>query len=110
MLMANSNNKSEINASHKEDQIIIQIKRPGEKLEMSTIKKILKDTGIKLDQSYGPYLVNPKEGRFVVRGIADPKAEEKALKIKGVTIFHDLPINTDSMIGTDSYRDAEQTE
>jgi len=70
-------------------QFIIQVDRPGEKLSMSAIRDLLKDTGIQLDSGYGPILINPKLGRYVVRGTATPEARAKAEQIPGVRFFAD---------------------
>jgi hypothetical protein len=73
-------------------RIMIQIERQGQKLTMQDISDILKGTGIRLDPHYGPYVVNPKLGRHLVRGLADSEAEQKAKKIAGVILFRDAKI------------------
>lgn len=78
--------------SSKPNQFMIQVERQNEKLTMQDISDILEDTGIQLDPLYGPYLVNPRLGRYVVRGLADPKAEQKAKKIPGVILFKDAKV------------------
>jgi hypothetical protein len=71
-------------------QFIIQVERPGEKLDMGKIRAILEDTGVQLDDSYGPFPVNPKLGRYVVRGTATAQARAKAEQIPGVLLFPDI--------------------
>ena len=71
---------------------IIQIERPGQTLAMDEVVSLLAGTGVELDPSYGPILVNPKLGRFVVRGSADAAARERAAAIPGVTLFADARI------------------
>jgi len=70
-------------------RFIIQVERPNEKMDMSKISTLLEGTGIELDQSYGPILINPKLGRYVVRGSATAQARAKAEKIPGVRFFAD---------------------
>lgn len=74
------------------EQFLIEIERLGEKLDMSIIRKLLEDTGIKLDPNYGPFCINPKLGRFVVRGVASLEAQNKAKHIQGVRLFKDTKI------------------
>jgi hypothetical protein len=74
------------------DQFIIQIEKPNSKLDLIEIKEILNDTGVKLDDSYGPYCVNPKLGRYVVRGTANTETQKKLRNIPGVKIFLDKKI------------------
>jgi hypothetical protein len=95
----NSDKKTDVNNTSKDNKIservMIQIQRPGQKLEeMSTIEKLLEETGIKLDPDYGPFNVNPNQGVFVVRGFASPEAQKKAKQIPGITIFPDTTIST----------------
>ncbi|HKQ57386.1 MAG TPA: hypothetical protein VJY35_05925 [Candidatus Eisenbacteria bacterium] len=72
--------------------VIIQIERPGETLAMDDAVSMLADTGLELDRSYGPIPVNPKLGRFVVRGSGDAGARARAAEIPGVTLFADARI------------------
>src|SRR5262249_28362712 len=71
---------------------IIQIERPGQTLRMDDVETLLAGTGVELDPSYGPILVNPGLGRFVVRGRGDATARERAAAIPGVTLFVDARI------------------
>lgn len=71
------------------DRYMIEIKKPGEKLDMPDIKRLLDGTGVELDPSYGPFLVNPSEGRHVVRGTVGQEAKKKLEAISGVTLFRD---------------------
>jgi hypothetical protein len=83
---------SQNNNSKPIEGFIIEIDRPDQKLDMPTVENLLKDTGIKLDPDYGPYLVDPKLGHYVVSGTGDKEAQEKAKKIPGVKLFPDLKI------------------
>jgi hypothetical protein len=69
--------------------VLIQIERPGESLAMDDAVSMLAGTGLELDRSYGPILVNPRLGRFVVRGSGDAGARARAAAIPGVTLFAD---------------------
>jgi hypothetical protein len=75
------------------ERFIIEIHQPGQKLNMQAITDLLKGTGIKLDPTYGPILVNPKAGNYVVRGTGDEEAQEKAKQISGVKLFPDSKIS-----------------
>jgi endo-1,4-beta-D-glucanase Y len=76
--------------SKRVEQIIIQVEKPGQKkLDMSSISKLLENNGIKVDPSYGPFCVNPKLGRFVLRGFGTVEAQKRANKIPGFTVFSD---------------------
>jgi hypothetical protein len=68
---------------------MIQIDRPGEKLSIADVQKLLSGTGVQLDDSYGPIVINPSAGRHVVRGSADEAARTKLAKMPGVQIFAD---------------------
>ncbi len=70
--------------------MIIQVERPGEKLDMPAVLRILEGTGIELDLTYGPIVVNPQLGRHVVRGRVSADARARAEKIPGVTFFADV--------------------
>jgi len=59
---------------------------------MDEVETLLAGTGVELDRSYGPILVNPGLGRFVVRGQGDAGARERAAAIPGVTLFADARI------------------
>jgi hypothetical protein len=74
------------------EEFIIEVERPGKKLNMQIIQEILESTGIKLDLNYGPFCVNPKAGRYVVRGIGDPVSVEKVKNIPGVRLYKDTRI------------------
>ena len=71
------------------ERYMIEIRRPGEKLDVQSLKRLLDGTGVELDPSYGPFLVNPGEGRYVVRGIVSPEAKKKLEAKEGVTLFRD---------------------
>jgi hypothetical protein len=71
-------------------RFIIQVERPGEKIDLAKIHALLEGTGVQLDDDYGPILVNPKLGRYVVRGTATTQARAKAEQIQGVRFFPDI--------------------
>ena len=71
-------------------QVIIQVDRPGQKLDLSAVQAMLDGTGVKLDITYGPILINPRLGRYIVRGKATSKARAKAEQIPGVRFFADI--------------------
>ena len=73
-------------------RFIIQIERPGQKLQMDDVTELFRETGVELDANYGPILVNPGLGRFVVRGLADALARERAEALPGVKLFSDARI------------------
>ncbi len=79
-----------MNEPTSEPTMIIQVERPGQKLDMAAVQRILEGTGIELDPAYGPILVNPQLGRHVVRGRVSPAARAKAAKISGVLFFADV--------------------
>lgn len=68
---------------------VIQLERPGERVDMQFVRALLADTGVELDSEYGPIPVNPSLGRFVVRGVASPEARALAEQIPGVRFFAD---------------------
>lgn len=72
--------------------VIIQIDRPGRKLAMEAVRKLLEGTGIEIDADYGPIPINPAIGRYVVRGRATLEARAKAEKISGVRLFADARV------------------
>lgn len=71
---------------------IIQIDRPGEKLDMASAMSIFADTGVELDRSYGPVPINPAIGRYVLRGTATPEAKARAERLPGVRFFSESRI------------------
>ena len=76
------------------ERFLIEIGKPGEKLDKTAILSILKDTGVKVDPAYGPICVNSKLGRYVVRGFADIKVQGKLRQIPGVRIFRDQKVES----------------
>jgi hypothetical protein len=68
---------------------IIQVDRPGERVDMAALRALLEAAGVAVDPDYGPVPVNPKLGRYVVRGVASPDARERAEQIPGVRFFAD---------------------
>lgn len=69
---------------------VIQLERPGERVDMEFVRALLGDTGVELDAEYGPIPVNPNLGRFVVRGVASPEARAQAERIPGIRFFADV--------------------
>ena len=68
---------------------IIQIDGRPAPLGMSDVLQLLRETGVEVDEEYGPIPVNPALGRFVVRGLADEGARRRAEAIPGVKFFAD---------------------
>ena len=71
---------------------MIQIERPEVKLDLEAAQSILAPSGVEVDTSYKPVCVNPKLGRYVLRGTATDKARSEAEKIEGVSMFPDLRV------------------
>jgi hypothetical protein len=76
---------------------LFQIDRPGSKLDMPAAQELLEPLGVSLDLRYGPVPVNPRLGRYVVRGTASAEALERARALDGVTVFSDTPIAPTSL-------------
>jgi len=72
---------------------MIQIERPKAKIDLEAAQSILESAGVVVDTSYRPVCVNPKLGRYVLRGSATDEAKSKAERIKGVRLFPDLKIH-----------------
>ena len=68
---------------------IIQVDRPGERVDMAAIRGLLDGLGITLDLDYGPIPITPPLGRYIVRGTASPDARARAEQIPGVRFFAD---------------------
>lgn len=60
---------------------------------MQGAQHILSSTGITLDEGYGPYLIAPAIGRYVVRGTAMAAAVDLARKLPDVQIFVDSDVD-----------------
>jgi len=71
---------------------MLQIERPGERLDITKISSILSETGVDVDPNYGPILVNPNLGRYVVRAWAEDTERKLAEQIPGVQFFGDARI------------------
>src|SRR5882672_1362227 len=71
---------------------IIQIDRPGPRLEIGDVREMLAGTGVQIDAGYGPIPLDPLIGRYVVRGTATQSARQRAEKIRGVRFFGDAKI------------------
>ncbi len=78
--------------SNSSPRMMFEIEHPDSKLSMTDAATLLAETGIELDEKYGPILVNPKQGRYIVRGFASAAAVQKAKAIAGVKVFADAPI------------------
>ncbi len=72
-------------------RFIIQVARPGETLNMTQLRSLLEGTGVELEESSGPILVNPALGIYVARGSATEEAKAKAERITGVQLFAEVP-------------------
>lgn len=70
-------------------QFMIQVDGPGRRLKIGYFATLLGDTGVKLDMTYGPLLINKEIGRYVLRGLATPAARKKAERLGGVAFFVD---------------------
>ncbi len=70
-------------------RFLIQIESPARKLDMPGVKEMLAETGVEVDEGYGPILVNPGLGRYVVRGAASREARAKAEALPGIRFFAD---------------------
>src|SRR5439155_20286897 len=57
--------------------------------DMAAIRALLDEAGVALDPDYGPISINPKVGRYVVRGLASTDARARAEQIPGVRFFAD---------------------
>ncbi len=73
-------------------QVIVQVDRPGQKMDMSAMQRLLAGTGLRLDETYGPILINPQLGRYVVRGTVTPEARARIEQIAGVRLFSDSKV------------------
>jgi hypothetical protein len=74
-------------------RFLIQIESPGRTLDMAAAKTLLADTGVELEDGYGPILVNPALGRFVVRGRATRDARARAESLPGVKFYSDARVS-----------------
>lgn len=73
---------------------IIQIDLPTTANQnLDALAEELTRTGIELDRSYRPVCINPKLGRYVMRGTASPEARHAAERISGVQFFSDAPVH-----------------
>lgn len=74
-------------------RFIIQIESPDKTLGITDAKRLLAGTGVKLDEGYGPILVNPGLGRYVVRGSAGRRARARAETLPGVKFYADAGVS-----------------
>jgi hypothetical protein len=73
---------------------IIQIDLPTTANQnLDALAEELTGTGVELDRSYRPVCINPKLGRYVMRGMASPEARHAAERISGVQFFSDVPVH-----------------
>lgn len=72
---------------------VIQIDRPAEALTLDRARALLEPLGVSLDPSYSPVAINPKLGRFVVRGVATPDVRSEAERLPGVRFFADAKVS-----------------
>jgi hypothetical protein len=70
-------------------RFLIQIESPARKLDMPGVKALLAETGVEIDEGYGPILVNAGLGRYVVRGAASGEAKARAEALPGISFFAD---------------------
>ncbi len=75
-----------------ETRYLIQIERPGGKMDLSSIQTLLEGGGVRIDESYGPFEVDPKRGRYVVRGWITEDGKKKLEKMPGVSLFVDARV------------------
>jgi hypothetical protein len=75
------------------DRFMIQIELPKVKADLEAAQSLLKSAGVEVDTSYKLVCVNPKLGRYVLRGSATDEAKSKAERIKGVQLFPDVKIS-----------------
>ncbi len=71
---------------------LVQIERSGPPMGMRDIARLLGKAGVEVDPSYGPILVNPDLGRYVVRATASREAREAAESLPGVQFFSDVTV------------------
>jgi len=60
-------------------------------LDLETVQRFLNETGVQLDENYGPILINPQQRRYVVRGQATTAARRRVERTmgSGVKFFSD---------------------
>ena len=75
-----------------ETRFIIQLERPGEKIDLKSIQKLLESKGIKVDTAYGLIQIDQKGSRFVMRGWGTPVSRKKAEQIPGIRFFSDATV------------------
>lgn len=73
--------------------VMIQIDSPISRLTIQDAVRKLAIVGLEIDVGYGPYLIDPAIGRYVVRGVATKDAIALARDIPGVQIFVDNEID-----------------
>jgi hypothetical protein len=74
-------------------RFLIQIESPDKTLNITDAQKLLAGTGVELDEGYGPILVNPGLGRYVVRGSAGREARARAETLAGVRFYSDAGVS-----------------
>jgi hypothetical protein len=73
---------------------IIQLDHPGIPLAMTEVKQLAPPRVIDWDTSYGPLLINPRLGRYVVRGTSELTVEELRAKFPRLQFFADAVVQS----------------
>src|SRR5437879_13495821 len=68
---------------------VIQLERPGERVDMEFVRALLGGTGVDLDAGYGPVPVTASLWRLVARGFAAREARAVAARSAGGTLSVD---------------------
>jgi hypothetical protein len=71
---------------------IIQVDWPDKPFDLGAVRSMLTEAGLEVDDSYRPVSVNPKLGRYVLRGQGSEEARTRAESIPGVRLFPDSPV------------------
>jgi hypothetical protein len=77
---------------HTRARFLIQFERPGKDAGVAAALDALRETGVEIDPAYGPFLIDPHRGRYVVRGYATPEARDRAARLEGVRFFADARV------------------
>jgi hypothetical protein len=73
---------------------VIQIERPDEVVTVSSAHELLGPLGVTIDPAYFPVVVNPKLGRYALRGVATAESRAAAERLPGIRFFADSKIST----------------
>jgi hypothetical protein len=74
-------------------QWIIQLERPDGNLTLDEARSVLEPLGVTLDPTYNPVPVNPRLGRFAVKGLASAETRSRAERLAGIRFFRDSKIS-----------------